>query len=652
MRDSDCLTNKLSPGVAAFLSKLWFLVNDQSTNELIYWASDGKSFFVKNSEKFTIDTLPHYFKHSNMASFVRQLNMYGFHKKLTFANGQKYESEILEFEHEFFVKDHPELVGKIKRKMPSMYQFSRSWLQYRPSDQRVSKLQLAPAKDGIKPDILDKMLQDVKKMRDRQENMDNTLNEVKRENSTLWRELAILRHKHIKQQQIINKLFTFLVSLVQSSRSGLSVKRRYPLMIDDSIPNKRSKSSEPQECTMGPVIHELETSDSDLYSDNIVAEMLENENPTVQSPPVQSPREHNERLVDEQNMATSVQLNKESPLHNPEIGTTTKRVNKDKKRKNMVPVRILIPSLENGKKSREELHMFEVSIDEDKPAPVLNTESINSKPIPMAAARSSKLKAMAANISSQDVNKDIDTDTPFEYDDSYNDVSYNDTPIEKLREILIIPDMFDINIHNHFNNEEDGNSNHMNERLNQTDGERSVLGSNKQLNQNTRAKASEKEIDYNNTRPSSSNDLLVSRVNSSGTTNPNYREEIDHHLETVQNSLDTLREKLYNENCSLDANTLFELFTSEDPMTFALPMNPELNPHNMKDEESDTTADFSTEATGGELMAYNSSTNLLDFDDLGNILSENASSLPDPDVQMSSLYAPDSFYNIEDTKAS
>jgi len=89
------------------------------------------------------------------------------------------------------------------------------------------------------------MLIEVREMKERQKTMTDALNEMKLENSSLWTELMILRQKHLQQQEIINRLIQLiLLTLVQPSRSGLSVKRRYPLMIHDtSCLNKRRKLS-------------------------------------------------------------------------------------------------------------------------------------------------------------------------------------------------------------------------------------------------------------------------------------------------------------------------------------------------------------------------------------------------------------------------
>lgn len=68
---------------------------------------------------------------------------------------------------------------------------------------------------------------DVRSMKGKQENVDSRLNTMKRENEALWREVASLRQKHMKQQQIVNKLIQFLISIVQpNGRAGLGLKRR------------------------------------------------------------------------------------------------------------------------------------------------------------------------------------------------------------------------------------------------------------------------------------------------------------------------------------------------------------------------------------------------------------------------------------------
>ncbi|GEQ72191.1 hypothetical protein JCM33374_g5877 [Metschnikowia sp. JCM 33374] len=62
-----------------FIHKLFDMLEDQSLSHLIWWSPTQDSFCLYPGEEFS-NVLAQYFKHTNIASFIRQLNMYGFHK--------------------------------------------------------------------------------------------------------------------------------------------------------------------------------------------------------------------------------------------------------------------------------------------------------------------------------------------------------------------------------------------------------------------------------------------------------------------------------------------------------------------------------------------------------------------------------------------
>lgn len=86
-----------------------FIFQDESLKKTICWENDGASFLVKNVTAFSDKLLPYYFRHSNFASFVRQLNMYDFHKVKT-------DSSDLRFSHPQFKRGEYDLLASIKRK--------------------------------------------------------------------------------------------------------------------------------------------------------------------------------------------------------------------------------------------------------------------------------------------------------------------------------------------------------------------------------------------------------------------------------------------------------------------------------------------------------------------------------------------------------
>ncbi|KAH3667372.1 hypothetical protein OGAPHI_003021 [Ogataea philodendri] len=72
-----------SQKVSAFVSKLYSMLNDPQLGHLIWWSrtyqNDYSTFALLPGAEFA-NSLTRYFKHGNVASFVRQLHMYGFHK--------------------------------------------------------------------------------------------------------------------------------------------------------------------------------------------------------------------------------------------------------------------------------------------------------------------------------------------------------------------------------------------------------------------------------------------------------------------------------------------------------------------------------------------------------------------------------------------
>jgi hypothetical protein len=90
---------------------LFDILNDQNNSEIISWTDTGQSFAIIDLNGLSSVILPRYFKHKNFSSFIRQLNMYDFHKI-------RDTGDVLIFKNRFFIKERPESLMKVKRKNP------------------------------------------------------------------------------------------------------------------------------------------------------------------------------------------------------------------------------------------------------------------------------------------------------------------------------------------------------------------------------------------------------------------------------------------------------------------------------------------------------------------------------------------------------
>ena len=87
-------TNQQVNKSESFLTKLYTILSDTTYDEIIHWDNDGKRVIICDVINLCNIVLPKFYKHRNYSSFVRQLNMYGFHKsKGKLKNGEGYEHE-------------------------------------------------------------------------------------------------------------------------------------------------------------------------------------------------------------------------------------------------------------------------------------------------------------------------------------------------------------------------------------------------------------------------------------------------------------------------------------------------------------------------------------------------------------------------------
>lgn len=94
-----------------FILTLYEILHDESNSEIITWTETGQSFVIVDLSKFSSVILPQYFKHKNYSSFIRQLNMYDFHKI-------RDTGDTLIFQNRWFVRESPEKIMNVKRKIP------------------------------------------------------------------------------------------------------------------------------------------------------------------------------------------------------------------------------------------------------------------------------------------------------------------------------------------------------------------------------------------------------------------------------------------------------------------------------------------------------------------------------------------------------
>ncbi|KAI6035926.1 hypothetical protein BKA83DRAFT_4155860 [Pisolithus microcarpus] len=202
--------------VPAFLQKLYEMVNDPSHHHLIRWSDTGDSFFVLDQERFSSDVLGRWFKHKNFSSFVRQLNMYGFHKIPHLQQGvlrSENETEFWNFEHPHFIRGQPDMLCLIQRKKQAQPAVNANDDSNPHSN--LSKDCVGGTVGLSQNQLLDinSIFNGIQAIKRHQAAISADLNELKTSNQHLWQEAMTARERYKKHQDTINRIVKFLASV-------------------------------------------------------------------------------------------------------------------------------------------------------------------------------------------------------------------------------------------------------------------------------------------------------------------------------------------------------------------------------------------------------------------------------------------------------
>ncbi|CAN0037980.1 unnamed protein product, partial [Phaeothamnion confervicola] len=96
--------------IPAFLAKAFDIFSNPEFENECGWSPNGESIIIKDAHNFAQRVLPKYFKHGNVQSFTRQLNMYDFRKVVN-------DPTDGEFTHALFKRGQRHLLPFIKRKV-------------------------------------------------------------------------------------------------------------------------------------------------------------------------------------------------------------------------------------------------------------------------------------------------------------------------------------------------------------------------------------------------------------------------------------------------------------------------------------------------------------------------------------------------------
>jgi len=250
--------HSLDDSVPTFIRKTYEILEETKFPDIIDWNEEGTALVIKKTTEFCQKVLPLYFKHNNLTSFIRQLNMYNFHKRRTQEMDHVYCHELFQRGKKYLLKD-------IKRKNNEHY------LSMQKTVDVLESIQNSQDNSNLihENQLLNKLNKEILL---KYASMERKMKETQSQNQALWNQIYSLNER----EEILKHVLTNLMKQFNVLPAQLPVlMKNYPPLATNKqdynyfSQNQVNYSFNNQDCFYSLPTSFLETSSTETSGDEL-----------------------------------------------------------------------------------------------------------------------------------------------------------------------------------------------------------------------------------------------------------------------------------------------------------------------------------------------------------------------------------------------